>query len=679
MKITSLKLTNFRQFNGEHEIEFSTDAERNITVIHGENGSGKTTILNAFKYCFYGETDFDTKNDNILNQQVILDADLGDKLTLKISIGFEDENINYKAERKNEYQVTHNDANVSATQFGNSKFTLWKIAGDGEARQSNSPETNMNQILPENMHPFFFFNGERIDRLAAASQKGKIQEAIKNLMGLEIVERASEHLQTNVRRYFKNKVKERSTDEIKNLIEEEDDYEDELERNKKDLFESNKYKSQYLEELEEINDKLSILRETSELQKERVQEEKNIKICTDNINEISYQRKLLISEKGFLALSKDVFKFSGAILEEKREKGELPYKIKEQFINDILERGICICGRDISKHTPEYENINSYRRCEANSDIENAFMLTSGACKQIDKEYSYFYKNLSNLNTKRTEEDDKIEQSKKIVDELSHKILKVDHEDVSSLEDKREKINRELEGLIGKMGFYEGKINEIKNQIKEIAKKREKSEDKQKTQEIYHRRLETTNEFQSIIEELYKSLVNEVRKALSKKVNDTFRDIIRKPYYAEIDEDYCLQIYKEEGDSRNKVFEKSTGENQVTSLSFISSIISYAKKRYETEHALYRGGLFPLVMDSPFGALDKDYRDKISRSIPGLAEQVIILVSNSQWDGNVEEQCRNRIGKEWNLIYYSPHISPENETHYVKCSVDKEYTVIQEA
>ena len=77
-------------------------------------------------------------------------------------------------------------------------------------------------------------------------------------------------------------------------------------------------------------------------------------------------------------------------------------------------------------------------------------------------------------------------------------------------------------------------------------------------------------------------------------------------------------------------------------------------------------------MDSPFGALDKDYREKISRYIPELAEQVIILVSNSQWEGNVEDQCRSRIGKEWNLIYYSPEISKMMKTHYVKCSAGED-------
>ena len=60
MRILRLKIKNFRQFYGECELEFLSDDTSRITVIHGENGSGKTSLLNAFKWVLYGKTDFDT-------------------------------------------------------------------------------------------------------------------------------------------------------------------------------------------------------------------------------------------------------------------------------------------------------------------------------------------------------------------------------------------------------------------------------------------------------------------------------------------------------------------------------------------------------------------------------------------------------------------------------------------
>lgn len=51
-------MENFRQFRGTTKLEFSCDSERNVTIILGDNTYGKTTLLQAFNWCFYGKADF---------------------------------------------------------------------------------------------------------------------------------------------------------------------------------------------------------------------------------------------------------------------------------------------------------------------------------------------------------------------------------------------------------------------------------------------------------------------------------------------------------------------------------------------------------------------------------------------------------------------------------------------
>ena len=53
MLIKKLKLKNFRQYIGEQEIQFSTDREKNVTVLIGVNTSGKTTLVRAFEWILY--------------------------------------------------------------------------------------------------------------------------------------------------------------------------------------------------------------------------------------------------------------------------------------------------------------------------------------------------------------------------------------------------------------------------------------------------------------------------------------------------------------------------------------------------------------------------------------------------------------------------------------------------
>ena len=182
------------------------------------------------------------------------------------------------------------------------------------------------------------------------------------------------------------------------------------------------------------------------------------------------------------------------------------------------------------------------------------------------------------------------------------------------------------------------------------------------------------------MDNLHEALAEETRHHLSAKVNDTFQSILRKDFYAEIDRDYTLRIFKNvPGVGKQPVSEKSTGENQVISLSFIASLVNLAKERNKAKTTFFKGGVYPLIMDSPFGALDKEYREKIAQHIPDLADQVIIFASNSQWSKEVDERCRPFIGREYSLVYHAPKSKGrEEDTSYVKRTDGPEYTKIEE-
>lgn len=63
---------------------------------------------------------------------------------------------------------------------------------------------------------------------------------------------------------------------------------------------------------------------------------------------------------------------------------------------------------------------------------------------------------------------------------------------------------------------------------------------------------------------------------------------------------------------------------------------------------------YPVVMDSPFGSLDEMYRRQVAKSIPQLANQLVVLVTKTQWRGEVETEMGDRIGREYVLRYNSP-------------------------
>ncbi len=74
-----LRMKEFRQ---------EKNGDKNVTMIHGENGSGKTTILNAFSWCFYNAVDFENP-ENIINERLIDEAEIGEEVIVRVRITFE--------------------------------------------------------------------------------------------------------------------------------------------------------------------------------------------------------------------------------------------------------------------------------------------------------------------------------------------------------------------------------------------------------------------------------------------------------------------------------------------------------------------------------------------------------------------------------------------------------------
>lgn len=59
MKFKKIILENFGIYNGLNEFDLSLDDNKNIILIGGKNGNGKTTLFTSIKLCLYGVKMFD--------------------------------------------------------------------------------------------------------------------------------------------------------------------------------------------------------------------------------------------------------------------------------------------------------------------------------------------------------------------------------------------------------------------------------------------------------------------------------------------------------------------------------------------------------------------------------------------------------------------------------------------
>jgi DNA sulfur modification protein DndD len=652
MLIESISIVNFRQFYGEVSLKFSTHREKNITVVHGSNGSGKTSLLNAFKWCFYGKTDFDTQEDNILNKAAIENKKDGGLVDIKIEVKFLHDNKRYCAIRSQKFKKIKG---VIADKTEESYFALDVTGDDGQTKRSSKPHAELKSILPPDLQPYFFFNGERIEHIAGVNQSVHVQDAIRKLMGIDMVERAITHVNKAKNIYRKAVRSEVSDDEryLHDLIE---SSEEKIRHYNEVLVKSQREKEISKSKIGVIERELKTFDNSRNLQEKRDDFERQVELNNDQAIKIKDRQKILINESSFLVLSENLFKKCESLVEDNRKKGVLPYGIKEQFIDDIIIIGKCICGANIVQGSDEHRCLLDVRKTAGSNALESAYSSVSALLKSHDDDvcsFKFEYKNTAKNLKEITSSNARIKQK---IEDISAQLVKVDDEFVANLEIKRKKEVEVHLIAVSDEGIANHEIFHEENLLKGSKGTLERIEEQESQRLIANLRMSKAEEISNVLINLREALANQVRTDLSDKVNMTFKSIIRKPVEAIIDLDYRLQVLKKTAEGEEYVVhEQSTGERQVTSLSFIASIIALAKQKHEGgKSQFFQGGLYPLVMDSPFGSLDDDYREKVARGVSQLAEQVIIFVSNSQWNGRVKTACQDRVGKSYQLLYHSP-------------------------
>jgi DNA sulfur modification protein DndD len=677
MKIKTISIKNFRQFWKETTLNFSCSNEKNVTVIHGANGSGKTSLLNAFKWCFYGKTDFDTGTENILNEAAIQNATTGEELEIEITVIFEHENAIYSVSRKAFYRKLPSNA---VEDLKTIKFKIQKTLESGETISLDTPVSEINKVLPEGLHPYFFFNGERIEKLAGVNESGQIKEAIKRLMGLKQIERAERHLK-KASESFRNINAQSSDETYQVLTQSVEKTNDDVENKKSLLSNLNIECREKSKRKEDVEKKLKTYEESKSLQNQRsLLNDLNDKIM-DDIETNERQRKELIDKNRAVVLSQSLVQKCEALVDKNRKKGLLPYKVRAPFIDDLIEQDVCICGRAIQGQSDVLTSLNKAKETAGNDELDEVYSSVSFYLKNQESSLKEYNEKLQEL----TETQNKSRKSKKdnedAISEIGLQIGSIKNNKIVELEERRDNLTEELKELDFNIRTLEVEIPELLAHLASETKSLEKLEKKQKNHSLVVKRINAANNVAKVFNELNDYFTDQVRNNLSDRVHDTFSQIIRKNVRAYISEDFQLKIEKQSKFGDIEAKEQSTGEKQVTSLSFISSIISLAKEKHEQRGKFFKGGLYPLVMDSPFGALDDDYRYKVAERVSNLADQVIIFVSNSQWNGNVKEACANRVGNSYRLIHHATTEVAKNmdSNEYLRYSNDGfEYSTLEE-
>lgn len=650
MKLISLKLCNFRQFYGRTPEIFLAHGECNATVIHGNNGAGKTTLLNAFTWVLYEQfTAAFAASQQLVNKRALAETPTGGSVECAVEVVFEHSSKSYQLKRRCYARKLEKQVEYTPTQL----FML--VAGD-DGRwlpPLQQPEDIIGQILPESLHRYFFFDGERIDHLLRDERREEIAEATKVLLGIRVLERGIEHLK-KAKRTLEAELRAIGDLEVQTILLVKERAERERDR-------VTLRQQEILQELAEqdnlkqtLSTSLMQLGGAKDLQNLKNELELQVKALRDKLLQSKQKIKQSVSTHGYAIFLEDAIAKFNKIMGNLRQTGEIPAGIKQQFVQDLLTRRSCICGTELLPGTSPYQQVAKWREKAGIAKIEENAICLEAKVGEIDLQNQQFWQTIDqeqeNVSRYRLE----LAQIEIRLDELKQKLRTYPDADIQNLQKQLDTTEVIIRNLTLEQGAnrqeIEGLTSEIMIQEKQLAKQKLKEEQ----QNLAQRRIQATQASIDQIAAIKQQIEQQFRQALETKVQEIFTSISFTPYLPQLNERYELSLIETTSGIATNVA-ASTGENQILSLSFIGGIIDRVRE-WSQKNALigHDSSTFPIIMDSPFGSLDEIYRRHVANAIPRLANQLVVMVTKTQWRGEVAAEMQDYIGKQYVLVYHSP-------------------------
>ncbi|MDC0832679.1 AAA family ATPase [Geitlerinema sp. CS-897] len=650
MKLISIKLKNFRQFYGETPEIAIAGGQLNTTVFHGNNGAGKTALTNGFTWVLYNRFSAAfASEDQLVNKRALAEAELKEPVECQVEVCFEHDRVRYLAKR---WCRAYNTK--SGVEYGDSQFSLQFAREDGRWMfPQEHPEDVVARILPESLHRYFFFDGERIEQLMRNDKRSEIAQATKTLLGINAIDLGIRHLK-EARKSLENNLKGIGNPETKKFIREKQRKEQELEHLERRAEEIQEELARQEELKHTLNGHLLELNGAEQLQKTRNTLEARRQELVDRIATARRDIAQVVSTEGYTVFLSDATETFRQWVRQLRERGEFPRGIQREFVEDLLEHQRCICGSDLKPGSSLFERVRGWTQKAGSADVEEAAIRTSSQIEEIDKQVESVWERLDRLQETLRDGYEELEQVKAQLEETKTQLRDFPDEDIQQLQQRLDTVEARSQELNREIGANQQQRTTLKREITKLGKQVDQQQMNERRQLLAQRRIAATEEAIERTIAVKERFEEKFRLSLEERVQALFRQISFTPYRPKLNESYELMLV-EETSGREQLVAASTGENQILSLSFIGGIIDGVREWSQRNTLMGPdSSTYPIVMDSPFGSLDEIYRRQVAKSIPRLANQLVVLVTKTQWRGEVAEEMRDRIGCEYVLLYNSP-------------------------
>lgn len=630
MIIKELVLHNFGIYAFTNKFKFH--GKKPVVLIGGMNGRGKTTILEGVLLALYGTNSFAYRESsyNSYGQYLNSFVNKTDE-TLKTYIELE---FLMKDEKEGTYRV-HREWD------GNKKRVTENISVFKDGRINQFLTDNwlmfMENILPSGLSEFFFFDGEKIAKLATEKTSRQMKESIKSLLGVSVLEMLESDIYRIINRTAKNRLDDNEIREIEQLRvakEEAAKKLDLIDEQLADLYAEKEIINQRLEKLQQ--DYLKKGGDIATQQQELFQKRSSLAATIESIKEqlvndaaselpLVLVKELLVNIKENAEIAQDekmmevALKKMDSLLADFSQNGSHGQGVQE-FIDYVKTQS------KKKQSAPSY-NLSDTAIFKLQVLLEEQLLNNKLKIQKRQRELLQLQKEVEQLDSYLSVDIDEkaIARIYKKIKMAEQKSIELDV-DFDQLTEERKSCNGDV---LAATTLYSKKVEGYLKRV-------ELNEDRDRIIKYSHVAITILNEYKIRLQHKKIKLVAETMTNCYKKLANK-KNMIQR---IEMDPDSLDMRYINKLGEEVEKYSLSAGEKQLMVISLLWALALCSKKK------------LPVIIDTPLSRLDSAHRVSLIKTyFPHASEQTIILSTDSEIDQSDYNLMKKDIGDEYTLKY----------------------------
>jgi DNA sulfur modification protein DndD len=551
MKLKSARIQNFKLLR-DLRLDFSADPTRPLTVVRAENGSGKTSTLMALRWVLYGQDGLDDKTMR-LSPTTWRD---GETCTISVQLDFSHTLYNLIAGETlptvtdyrllREVTETPDGAKPNRTP---DKVSLFEVT-DAGVEKIDPPERRIAEILPPEMQNIFFTDGDAAltfisPQLSRNSRRDQVQEAIRSLLGLGLLESTARHLAAAKKRFNTEVANASASEELAEITEKLTNAETKLAEDTDRLRDVERQISDLVVRYADADNRLQQALQAGnfdDLAREKGEAEDQANAAKETETHLKRRhQQLLQDERVSLVLAGAKLESGFGHLVKLHDAGVIPSG-SIPVLQERLDLKRCICGTDLSPGTDARDTVEALIAYQRTVDESRKILTELHHAAKVDLQRKStaadeWLSELADLERTRLTNQKALQAAQERARLCEERIAKIDKTAIEESRKTRDSIQAAKTAKEDEQRELEIRVDRANTTIAELTPRRNHLLGQEKKLERFNSRLTVTEDMIAVVDGVLDDLNRQYLERVSDRMNTLFLEMVGADPVTMIDAD----------------------------------------------------------------------------------------------------------------------------------------------